>query len=287
VAEGIGLFLTPDLPREDLWQMVDSRLLQALRQHPDVERRLMGSPLDSLAPADQFFRGMVLEERGRFAEAVTAFEAAIPGLYTAEYLQCHAAQLEYVAQQVSSQKQPVIDLASGRCQLVEKLARQGIQPIVATDFSPRVLRQDRRRLDFLGLYANVSLLAFDARRTPFREGSIEILTTNLGLSNIEQPGALVRELRRILGGAFSAVCHFFPEEDVANRQTIERLGLSPFLYRRSALAQFEPPLWHVGVANARFGKARPTSPGQLLEGAGIDALPAAETVLQWCVLLAR
>jgi len=34
VREGIGVFLTPDLPRDDLWEQVESRLAQHLRQHP-------------------------------------------------------------------------------------------------------------------------------------------------------------------------------------------------------------------------------------------------------------
>ncbi len=67
--DGIGLFLTPDLPREDLWQQVDSHLTRYLREHPDQERRLMQVPPESLNPADQFFRSMVLEERGSLAEA--------------------------------------------------------------------------------------------------------------------------------------------------------------------------------------------------------------------------
>ncbi|MEM8533569.1 MAG: hypothetical protein AAGF95_22195 [Chloroflexota bacterium] len=30
VSDGIGLFLTPDLPRDDLWEHVDSKLTQHL-----------------------------------------------------------------------------------------------------------------------------------------------------------------------------------------------------------------------------------------------------------------
>jgi len=66
---------------------------------------------------------------------------------------------------------------------------------VATDYSPHVLRQDRRRLVSFGLYDKISLLAFDARRTPFKNGAVETLTTNVGLSNVENPRNLLKELR--------------------------------------------------------------------------------------------
>ena len=34
--EGIALFLTPDLPRNDLWEQVETGLGHYLREHPEV-----------------------------------------------------------------------------------------------------------------------------------------------------------------------------------------------------------------------------------------------------------
>ena len=51
VRDGIGLFLTPDLPRNDLWEQVESGVLGYLREHPEVERQLMDGPAEALAPA--------------------------------------------------------------------------------------------------------------------------------------------------------------------------------------------------------------------------------------------
>ena len=64
VRDGIGLFLTPDLPRNDLWAQVDSQLTLYLRDHPEIDRQLMDVPLEELSPTDQHFRALVLEERG-------------------------------------------------------------------------------------------------------------------------------------------------------------------------------------------------------------------------------
>ena len=52
VRDGIGLFLTPELPRNDLWGQLDSGLMQHLRDHPEIERQLMEVPLDTLDPTD-------------------------------------------------------------------------------------------------------------------------------------------------------------------------------------------------------------------------------------------
>jgi len=286
VRKGIGLFLLPELSRDDLWEQVDSQLIQYLREHPELERQLMDVPVDTLAPADQFFRALVLEERGDYVEARAAEDQANALLFTPEYLACWNSQLDYVVEQLADSDDPIVDLASGRCYLVEKLVHALEQPIVATDFSPRVLQRDRQWLESCGLYDRVNLLAFDARRTPFKDGAVKTLTTNLGLPNIEDPGDLLKELRRIVTGAFLAISHFFPEDDEANAEVIREAGLETLLYRRTALACFAESGWQVEVANSRVGKARPTPASVVLEDARIDGLPVADTELEWCVLSA-
>lgn len=287
VRDGIGLFLTSNLSRDDLWQEADSQLTRYLRQHPDIERQLMQSPLDTLAPADQFFRALVLEEYGNYAEAKAIEDLANAGLYTAEYLACLNSEINYVVENLASSDDPIVDIASGRCYLVEQLAQRLKRPIVASDFSPSVLQQARRRLEWRGVYEYVSLLVFDARLTPFKTGMVRMLTTNLGLANIREPRNLLQELRRIVGGRLFAISVFYPENDDANAQRISELGLATLLFRRSALNCFENAGWKIKVVNSCFGKARPTPLGVVLEGATIDTLPVAETTLEWCTAIAE
>ncbi len=286
IRDGIGLFLTPELRRNDLWEEVDSGLIQHLREHPELEHQLMDVPLDTLAPADQSFRALVLEERGKYMEAQIAAASAHKGLYTPEYINCQEKQLDYVVDWLSTIEGPIVDLASGIGYLVEKLARKLKNPIVATDFSPRVLRRDREWLKSFGLYDHVSLLAFDARCTPFKDGAVATLTTNLGLPNIEEPGNLLKELRRIVASTFLAISFFFPEEDETNAKVIHEANLDPLLYRRTALEHFLAAGWNVEVKNSCVGEAHPTPPSVLLDGATIDGLPVADTNLEWCVLFA-
>lgn len=292
VREGIGLFLTPDLPRNDLWQQVESGLLRYLREHPEVEGRLMDAPLESLRPVDQALRGMVLEERGAYAEAQAIGDTARVALYTADYLACYERQVEALIEQVRAAPDPLVDLASGRGMLVEVLARRLDRPIVASDFSPAILRRNQRRFAALGQgmpcrYTRISWLAFDARRTPFKRGAIRTLTTNLGLANIEQPDALLAELRRVVDGRLLAISHFYPEDDAENGAAIDRLGLTPFLFRESALQRFREAGWAVDLLNRCRGRAEPTGASELLPGVAIDSLPVAPTELEWCLLLAR
>ena len=287
VKEGIALFLTPGLARHDLWEELDSQLSSHLRQHPDVERRLMDVPLDTLAPADLFFRSLMLEEREDYVQAAAVMRLASSGLYTREYLACADNMIRVVMDRLAGLEWPVMDLASGRGRLVEEMLRGLEIPVAATDFSPRVLRRARGRLRSLGLHDRVSLLSFDARRTPFGDGAVRTMTSYLGLSNIEESGTLLRELRRIVSGMLIAVAQFFPEDDEPNRALILQAGLQSMLYRRLALAAFAEVGFDVEVAAECTSDACPTPASVVLEGAGIDALPVAETSLEWCVLVAH
>jgi uncharacterized protein YbaR (Trm112 family) len=287
VKEGIGLFLTPDLPRNDLWEQFDSQLIQYLRENLQIESKLMDAPLNTLNPADQFFRAQVLEERGEFAQAKAIANLAYSKLYAPEYLKCNNAQINYLIAQLSIFEGPIIDLASGRGDLAELLIRKLNQPIVFTDFSPQILRRNRRWLDFFGLYERVSLLAFDARRSPFKDEAIEVMTTNLGLINIEKPENLLIELRRIVSGKFFAISHFYSEDDEVNAETIKKFGMDKFIFKNSALESFRATGWQVKMENMMIGRAFPTPKGEVIEGAGIDALPVTETKLEWGTLVAQ
>ena len=287
VRDGIGLFLIPESPRDDLWEDVDNRLNQYLREHDSVERRLMGVPLENLEPADQFFRALVLEERGDFAGAAKAEAIAKTNLYTPEYRECWRNQVDYVIDKLVSSDEPIVDLASGRAYLVDKLVRVTKQPIVVSDFSVKVLKRNRQWLLHLGFYEQVSLLAFDARRTPFDDGTIKLLTTNLGLPNIHEPGDLLRDLRRVVSGAFLAISHFYPEDDRSNAEAIHQAGFGAFLYKQSSIDYFSESGWQVEVSKSCLGAAKTTPSGVVLSGARIDAFPVSETTLEWCVLEAQ
>jgi hypothetical protein len=261
--------------------------MKYLRFHPELYDQLMTVPLETLSPADQFFRGMMLEELGKFVEAREAHNTAMRGLYTSDYLDCFQSQVDYVINELASGEDPIVDLASGRCYLVEQLAAKLNRPLAATDFSLRVLKQDRKRLEFEGLYNRVSLLGFDARHTPFKDNAIKTLTTNLGLPNIAEPGTLLKDLRRVVKGSFFAISHFFPEDDKRNEEEIRKLKLETFMYRQTALEKFSRAHWQVKIKNVCTGRALPTPPSVIIDGLRNDALPVNETELEWCTLVAN
>ena len=194
--------------------------------------------------------------------------------------------MKHVLKRLGVGEGPVVHLTSGRGYLAEELAGRLDRHVVLADFSLEVLLRNRRYFEFLGLYRKVSLIACDARRLPFRDRAVETMTTNLGLANIETPGDVLGELRRVVAGEFLAISHFFPDDDVENAEVIKKFGLETFLFKNSALERFARAGFRVELANVCRGKALPTPQSWLIPGAAIDALPVAETELTWCTLIA-
>jgi ubiquinone/menaquinone biosynthesis C-methylase UbiE/uncharacterized protein YbaR (Trm112 family) len=285
VRDGIGVFLTGDLKRNDLWEQADTGLEQFLKQNPVLEQMLMDVPLETLSPVDQHYRGVILEDRGDADAAKAAFDIASKGLYSEETIRCMNSQLDYVIDKLSDTDGPVIDIASGKCALVRRILAELKNPVVVTDFSPSVLLKDRIWFKQNGLYDRVNLIAFDARRTPFKTCSISTMTTFTGLANIQEPGNLLEELRRIASDRFMAISTFYPEDDEVNRKVIQEAGLAQMFYRRTALEEFEKADWIIQVENTCVGEEHPAPPGVVIEGARVDVLPVQSTYLEWCVLM--
>lgn len=156
-----------------------------------------------------------------------------------------------------------------------------------TDFSPQVLREDRRRLMAFGLYDRVSLLAFDARRTPFRDGAVPVMTTYAGLNSVDQSGGLLRELRRVVSGRLLALAFFCAEDDQIHADMVRQAGREHLFFRRLALQNFAATGWRVEVSEATRARVVPTPKSALIPGATVDGFPVAETEFEFCVLEAR
>ncbi len=195
--------------------------------------------------------------------------------------------MDYVCARVKERRGLIVDLASGRGYLLERLLASTRKRCLATDLSPSVLRRDVDRFRTLGFGSRVDALAFDALRTPFADGSIATMTTNLGLLNIDHPAALLKELRRIVSGEILGITTFYPEDSGRNFETIRRLGLGLLYLRRSALSAFEHAGFSVVIANVRKARALPTPESRFLAGFQPDLLPVEETELEWCTLIAR
>ncbi len=281
----IGYFLT-DLERNDLWGQDESNLMKYLHEHKDIETNLMNSEINDLTPADLFFRSFVHEEREEFEIADELSDKAQKQLYTKEFYDCFQNKIKNVSD-LDLDNKLVLDIASGKGYLVFELLKhhKGIH-VIMTDFSPTIMQLNHKKLLHYNLLDRVSLLVFDARKTPFKSNSIDIMTSNVGLNNIQKPQGLLLELKRILQKDFYSIMHFFPEEDIEHKKFISENNMSELNFLDSALQEFKKANFSVELLNKCETLSKPTPEGKIIEGQ-IDGLPIHDTTMTWFIVHAR
>ncbi|WP_416197395.1 MAG: Ubiquinone/menaquinone biosynthesis methyltransferase [Sporanaerobacter sp.] len=286
VRDEIAVFLTNELSRNDLWEQSESGLEKYLKENPDIYEKLMNTPEEELNGADYWFKALYFEMKKDYMTSSRMFKEALKKIYTQDYIEGWKSQIDFIINNIESNK-PIIDIASGKGYLVEKLLKQTNNYVVATDFSPTVLARNKEYYKYKGLYDRLSLIAFDARKTPFKDNSIEMLTSNMGLQNIEQPGEVIKEMDRITKGTFMPIMFFIDEDDKIHLDFFNKYLSTAYATRDNAIETFKRAGWNVNIANSFLANIKPTPEGEILKGVGIDGFPIVDTKIEFCVLQAR
>jgi demethylmenaquinone methyltransferase/2-methoxy-6-polyprenyl-1,4-benzoquinol methylase len=123
----------------------------------------------------------------------------------------------------------VLDVATGTAAVAIELARRYGCTVVGVDQSPEMLAEGRRRVVAAGLAGSIHLREAHAEELPFEDASFDGLTFTYLLRYVQDPGATLRELARVVrpGGRIAMLEFFHP------RSALPRLGWE--LYVRAGL----------------------------------------------------
>ena len=123
----------------------------------------------------------------------------------------------------------VLDVATGTAAVAIELARRYGCTVVGVDQSLEMLAEGHRRVAAAGLADSIDLREARAEELPFEDASFDGLTFTYLLRYVEDPGATMRELARVVRpGGRIAMLEFFHPEGV-----LPRLGWE--LYVRAGL----------------------------------------------------
>ena len=92
----------------------------------------------------------------------------------------------------------VLDVATGTAAVAIELVRQKGCRVVGLDQSPEMLTGARARVDAAGLSDRVTLLEGGAEQLPFPDGAFDALTFTYLIRYVEDPGATLAELARVV-----------------------------------------------------------------------------------------
>jgi demethylmenaquinone methyltransferase/2-methoxy-6-polyprenyl-1,4-benzoquinol methylase len=107
----------------------------------------------------------------------------------------------------------ILDVATGTAAVAIALARRYGCDVVGIDQSPEMLTEGRRRIRHAGLAPRIRLVQGRAESIPFAEGHFDGLTVTYLLRYVDDPGATLRELARVVrpGGRMASLEFCVPE----------------------------------------------------------------------------
>jgi demethylmenaquinone methyltransferase / 2-methoxy-6-polyprenyl-1,4-benzoquinol methylase len=107
----------------------------------------------------------------------------------------------------------VLDVATGTAAVAIELTRRTGCRIVGLDQSPEMLEAGRRRVEAAGLEDRIELVVGIAEQLPFEEESFDALTFTYLLRYVDDPGATMRELARVVrpGGTIAMLEFGLPQ----------------------------------------------------------------------------
>lgn len=286
VKDEIAVFLTSELSRNDLWNKGESALEKFFNENTEIYDKLMNTPEEELNGADYWYKATYFEIRRDFATSTKMFKNAFKKIYTEDYINGWESQMDFVIKDLQGDE-PIIDIATGKGYLVEKILTETRNYVVVTDFSPTILKRNKEYYKAKGLYQRLSLIAFDARKTPFRDNSIVNMTSNMGLQNIDQPGEVVKELNRITKDKFMSVMFFIDKEDKKHMDLFREWSNTAYVTKENAIKTFRNSGWYVEICNSFLANIKPTPESEIIKGAGIDVFPIEDTEVEFCVIKAR
>ncbi len=285
IQEGIGNFLVENVNQKDLWEKQESYFDKLFKANQKLKEKLMSAELDEMSAADLYIKSDILKEMGQDKKAKELNDIAYQRAYTEGYIAATEKQFKYLVNLLKKDdEQFVVDIASGPCTLVKRILYETDLKVVATDFSMKIANKAYEELYNQGYEDRVSYLVFDSKKTPFKKASIPIMTTYLGLQNIENPGNLLSEINRICSGAFYSICNLCSANDKTNRSALRKFGLESMYVKKLLIEGLRNNGFNVEVLNSIFAKSSPTPTGKIIKGIGIDRFPVADGIFEHCII---
>ena len=134
-------------------------------------------------------------------------------------------------------------------------------------------------------------MAFDATASPFRENSVDVMTTCFGLQEIPHTKSALKECHRICNGLFYIIATFSPEDDDETYKIKkERYKLTDELIaageKNSCMEFIREAGFNVKCENSKSVFAPKAPRSEFIPGFGFDALPIVDSMTEFCTLCA-
>ena len=277
----------------DNWERYEEYDSLFFEDNLDKKQALLNAPLESLNVVDLYLLNRLLQKVDKpdvkTQEKIT--EVSRLSNPTRPVQNAGPSQLSYVWNMLRNHSGFVLDIASGLGSLANRLFASTKFDIIVSDISYFVLRDSYKNLS-VAKNNRLTKMAFDATASPFRDGSVDMITTYYGLQEIPSTKSALKECHRICNDKFYIIASFGPEDDDETYKIAKEIyKLSDELImagKKDSCMEFIRKVgFNVKCENSKSVFAPKAPRSEFIPNFGFDALPIVDTTVEFCTLIAK
>ncbi|MBO8167364.1 MAG: methyltransferase domain-containing protein [Kosmotoga sp.] len=262
---------------EDQWAMLGKGFMDG---QEELRNRLFETYESELSPSDLLMKAVALWYMEEFQELEKISKEALSAIYTPEYNRAMENSVKYAIELLKKENGTILDLASGMGGFLGDLLKEHSGNFISVDISATSSSILRRYLSYKGWDNRVTQVVADAAKLPFKDKSIDVITTAAGFQNMQNALPVFKELRRV-AKKLIALCIFMEEGD-PNLAHVSDKTLHVGKYFKKAL---EEAGWEVSFENEIRARAEPT-PASKIFGVKPDKIPVVPTIFKFTTVVA-
>lgn len=261
---------------EDQWRYFKSGIFGG---NKELEDKFLNTPNSELATSDLLLKGLIYWYKGNFPAYEKIINNPREGFYTEEYQSAMKSSMEYCKEIIKHEDGKVMDLASGMGDFLKELIKDNDREFISVDISPTSSYGLKQYLKYIKKNHLVTQIVADAKLLPFKNDSINLITTAAGFQNMEDGEKVYKELRRV-SKKLNGICIFMEEND----PNLKLAGDKKLHVKESFKEGLEKAGWKVHFENEIKAKGEPTPKSEIL-GVRPDTLPETPTTFEFAVVV--
>ncbi|MCK4258580.1 MAG: class I SAM-dependent methyltransferase [Halanaerobiales bacterium] len=287
IYDSIALFLEPKLQNMKIWKRKEEYIKRHYDKNLEKMQKLLNTPINELSASDLLIRANLMRNCGKYDEVTKLIQFSISKSMLNDCFETIDILIKKCINSIKDYDGVILDIASGKGYLAFKLLNEFSGQLVMSDINPAVLKQNFDMMNELDMNKDVSFVAFDVKKSPFKDHSFSMMTTLLGLQNIFYSQNVLKELKRICCGKFYSISSFCKEEDTVNVQELVRRGLESMWLRLNYEKLFELSGWKLECLSSQFVNAPVVETDNILKSvSAITKFPLKSTIFEYCLTVA-
>ena len=267
---------------------ISDRLVTFLEDNPQIAEDLMNTDTSEMNASDTWAKYLYTKKKGNEVESEILSNQVTDKMYSKESIIAVSDLISELNDIIKDIKSPILDIASGYCNLGFEVLKNTDCSLVATDNNIHCIKESKILAEKLGYNSNrINFVVCDLENSPFISGGFANAITFVGLQNVTNPQKIVEELSRVVSNRIISISTFCKNEDKVNLFVLRRDKLLDAWIKEKYCEMFRKCEWDVTSKKSIIASVNGTSYGNIIKWIKVDRFPLKDTKFEYSIMISK